>query len=81
MTPKCKPLDVVLVDADDWQAIYVDGCLAIQDHRVAQRWLEDVGRAYLTFRVVYVTEADDELLQQMGHMPDFLADLECAYDS
>ncbi len=68
---------VTLVKADDWQGLYFDGELEIENHRLR---LEDVLRV-LWGRVIThneTAEVDDDWLEHEGRLPRRLEDIPAA---
>lgn len=53
----------VLLQADDWQGLYVDGSLVLEAHRVAPR---DIARHTPGFEAYHVTEEQDRLMSEKG---------------
>ena len=65
-------MKIVLVRADDWEGLYVDGLLQSENHSVDPRVLLDlVGGS-----VVYLTSSQDKALCDVGRFPPALCDLE-----
>lgn len=65
-----KPLDFVLVRADDWTGLYKNGVLIYEDHSIdLETYSEIVGIP------CPVKWADDDWLIEAGHLPELLSDV------
>lgn len=60
----------VLIDADDWQGLYVDGKLVYEGHRVEMSDLASA--ANLNFKKEYAEGAKGEWLHENGNLPNTL---------
>lgn len=62
-----KQLRLTLVNADDWQALYVDGKLVYQHHEVdLVHWLEKLGLV----KIDEVWADNDPYLKEKNHFPE-----------
>jgi len=65
---------ITIVEANDWQALYVDGVMRFEDHSVP---LEVLARHIPGMRVLDVTEEyDEKVLCPGGGFHPFLIDVE-----
>lgn len=61
---------IVLITADDWQGIYVNGKLMDENHSLSLRMvLEILGVEFSDFTV------DQEWMENHGHLPENLSDV------
>jgi len=65
-------VSVVLLQADDWQGLYVDGKLVLEEHRIAPR---DIAQHTPGFEAHFVSEEQDRLMSEKGiGFPESLAE-------
>ena len=68
-------VDIVLADADDWQGLYVDGAIEVQDHSVSL----DAAFSVLEGETVDSFERKEvslDWLEAESHFPATLSDVE-----
>lgn len=64
-------MKVTIVDSDDWKALYIDGKLVTQDHRIENK---DILKALgVDFEIV---EPDSEWFEDKSHFPETLDEVE-----
>ena len=61
------------VNCDDWAALYIDGKLALQDHRIRPEALLDCLRDIMPNEVECI-DVDEEIVE--NGLPELLKDLE-----
>lgn len=59
--------DVMLIQNDDWQAVYIEGELADQGHTID--WMYVIAQLGCN---TYTQHADEQWLFSQGHFPDNL---------
>lgn len=59
---KAEPRDVILVKADDWTALYVDGKKIVENHSLTDKEIFDA--LGISIREIWV---DDDWLDQTGY--------------
>lgn len=63
--------EIVLVRADDWEGLYVDGTLLSENHSIDPHVILDL----VGGKCVYLTSAQDKALCDRGALPAMLAGL------
>lgn len=78
---------VVILKADDWEGLFVDGELISEDHHLGSGDLvfllkkaEELKFKSSDIVVKYVTDNDYGYLEQSGNFPQLLSDLKDVYD-
>ena len=66
-----KQPEVVIVRADDWMGVYLDGKLTYQGHSISEWHLLNM----LGIKSTYV-QADLEWMETRGDLPDCLSDVQ-----
>ena len=73
-----KNMEVVLADGDDWQGLYVNGTLVMQDHRITVQDLCDLYDFKGMIKEVY---ADVDWLCEVNEFPKKLEDVKLEEDN
>lgn len=63
--------EIVLVRANDWEGLYVDGALISENHSIDPHTILDL----VGGKCIYLTSAQDHGLCDRGALPATLADL------
>lgn len=68
---------VTIVRGSDWQGMYVDGVLVIEEHRLDINLVlsELVGKKVSVVRDIVLNPMDDMILQEFGNLPELEKDL------
>ena len=69
---------VTLVDADDWEGLFIDGKLVFEDHEITARYaLKQLSKIGKPFKFDYVDAAEEtvEDIFESGHFPEKLSEV------
>ena len=63
--------NIVIVNADDWEGLYIDGDLKTEGHSLSLQNVLDILKIHTTFRY----DVDYEWLEEIGRLPKSLSDV------
>lgn len=67
--------ELVLVQADDWEGLYIDGKIDCQGHEIGRFYLFDVVLKYQTVpKVLFPTAKFENQLNEEGYLPKLLSE-------
>ena len=73
-----KIMKVVLLQADGWMGLYIDGVLVDENHNLSERRVLEILAQKLNFSFEHVWDDEEDMYIERsgGHCPKFLQDSE-----